>query len=103
MNLFRDMLNKIRKARTAQQTATDVEMDITVSIGKLTDRMFADDVPYLDRIAMLNKHLEDEIVRFNAIPGITETERWASIARLREYVRDHNRQYRELQLLASRK
>jgi hypothetical protein len=102
MSFIRDMMN-IFGYGEGNQTATSVEMEITATIGELLDTMKAEDVPYLDRISMLNKHLENEIIRFNAIEDISETERWKAIAGLREYVGKLNRHFRELQLLSSRK
>lgn len=102
MSFIRDMMKTFGWGK-GTPTATHVEMEITARISDLLDQMNADDVPWLDRIAKLNSVVEDEIIQFNEMPGIEETERFEAIKCIRTYVSQLICSFRRCHLLASRK
>lgn len=102
MSFFRRVMDKIGLGKPAR-TATSIELEITTSISSLLDKMDAQALPYLDRIAMLNKHVERLIADFNNVPGIEETERFEAIRCIRIYVSKLNQGYRRCHLLQGRK
>lgn len=102
MGFIRDMMKTFGWAK-AEVTATHVEMEITARISDFLDKMNAEDVPWLDRIAELNAMVEAEIEAFNAMPGIEETERFEAIKCIRTLVSQLICSFRRCQLLASRK
>lgn len=102
MSFIRDMMNTFGWTKV-EPTATHVEMEITARISDLLDQMNADDVPWLDRIAKLNSMVEEEIIKFNEMPGIEETERFEAIKCIRTLVSQLIFSLRRCHLLASRK
>lgn len=100
MNILRGLKTLFGKREV---TATSVELEITATISELLDEMNANDVPWLDRIAKLNAVVDTEIIKFNHMTNVEETERFEAIKCIRTYVSQLINGFRRCHLLASRK